>query len=78
MNNVYSSWIMKKSPIFNMYNSIFFFKCDLNIGFRLKGTITGAKSWRIMAEWLERQTQPKGRGFESRRKHGTVSVSRIP
>jgi hypothetical protein len=30
--------------------------------------------------WMVRtsDSQPKGRGFESRRRHGTVSVSRIP
>jgi hypothetical protein len=45
-------------------------------------------SWSIVAEWLGRRTlgrmvrmsdsQPEGRGFESRRRHGVVSVSRIP
>jgi hypothetical protein len=34
----------------------------------------------VVAEWLGRRTdsQPEGRGFESRRRHGAVSVSRIP
>jgi hypothetical protein len=34
--------------------------------------------WNIVAEWLGCRTQPEGRGFESRRRHDVVSVSRVP
>jgi hypothetical protein len=32
----------------------------------------------VVADWLGRRTLNRGRGFESRRRHGAVSLSRLP
>jgi hypothetical protein len=47
---------------------------DLNVPYIPPQTLW----WSVVAEWLGRRTQPEGRGFESRQRHGAVSVNRIP